>query len=168
MILESNRLLLRRLDDSDRTAIFALHTDPLVVRLTTEDGLPMTRAQSDERVDLYLDEWERFGFGFFVVYEKQANGDLLFAGRCGLRHFLKDEIELGYCFSERASGRGLATEAARLVIADAFSRLECNKLVALVRPANLQSQNVLLKLGFSSTGIINHRGCCYYHFERLR
>lgn len=164
-VLETDRLFLRPLQPSDASALFQLHCDPLVVRLTT-DGQPMTRAQSDERLDIYLREERDFGLGFFAVFEKQPNGDLLFAGRCGLRSFKYDAVEIGYCFSERASGRGLATESAALIIADAFGRLGCHKLVGLVRPANQQSQKVLSKLGFTQNGMICYRNVDYLSFER--
>lgn len=166
-VLQTDRLLLRPLQPSDAGALFQLHCDPLVVRLTT-DGQPMTRAQCDERLDLYLREGRDFGLTFFAVFERRPNGDLLFAGRCGLRSYRHDAVEIGYCFSQRASGRGLATESAGLVIADAFGRLRCRKLVGLVRPANQQSQNVLKKLNFTQNGMTHHRGVDYLYFVRER
>ncbi|CAH2406256.1 Protein N-acetyltransferase, RimJ/RimL family [Mesorhizobium escarrei] len=164
-ILETGRLFLRPLQPSDADALFQLHCDPLVVRLTTH-GQPMTRVQSDERLDLYLREERDFGLTFFAVFEKQPNGDLLFAGRCGLRSFKYDAVEIGYCFSERASGRGLATESACLIVADAFGRLDRRKLVGLVRPTNQQSQRVLKKLGFTQNGMTFYRDVDYLCFER--
>ncbi|MEO9340368.1 GNAT family N-acetyltransferase [Mesorhizobium sp. SB112] len=164
MLLETERLLLRRIRLSDTDALYRLHCDPLVVRLTT-DGHAMTQRQSDKRLDLYLEEWTRFGFGFFIVYEKQPNGDLHFSGRCGLRNFNGADVELGYCFAGASSGRGLATEAAKSVIHDAFSRLALERLVGVVRPTNNQSQRVLEKLGFSYREIINHRGVDYRFYE---
>lgn len=165
MLLETERLVLRPLKDIDASELYRLHTDPLVVRLTT-CGLAMTRAQSDERLLLYLREWREFGFGFFMVYEKQDNGSLCFCGRCGLRDFNGKSPELGYCFFELSSGRGLATEAARKVICDAAARLGLEKLVALVRPANLASQRVMDKLGFTYLHIMNHRNAAYRYYER--
>jgi ribosomal-protein-alanine N-acetyltransferase len=165
MVLQTDRLFLRPLQQSDADALFQLHCDPLVVRLTT-DGQPMTRVQSDERLDLYLREERDFGLTFFAAFEKQPNGDLLFAGRCGLRSFKYDAVEIGYCFSERATGRGLATESAGLIVADAFGRLDCRKLVGLVRPANQQSQRVLRRLGFTQNRITCHRDVDYLYFER--
>lgn len=165
MILESERLMLRPLRRADAAALFTLHSDPLVVRLTM-DGQAMTREQSDERLELYLREWTEFGFGFFMVYEKQPNGDLLFAGRCGLRSFKNEAIELGYCFFEHASGRGLATEASAMVLDDASVKFEHCTLVGLVRPANRQSQRVLDKLGFTFREMLRHRDVDYRCYER--
>jgi RimJ/RimL family protein N-acetyltransferase len=166
-VLETDRLFLRPLRPSDAGALFQLHCDPLVVQLTT-DGQPMTRVQSDQRLDLYLQEERDFGLTFFAVFEKQPNGDLLFAGRCGLRSYRHDAVEIGYCFSQRASGRGLATESAGLIVEDSFGRLGLRKLVGLVRPANQQSQKVLKKLGFTQNGMTRHRDVDYLCFVRER
>jgi RimJ/RimL family protein N-acetyltransferase len=165
MLLETERLVLRPLKSTDASELYRLHSDPLVVRLTT-CGLAMTRAQSDERLQLYLREWREFGFGFFMVYEKQDNGSLCFSGRCGLRDFNGKSQELGYCFFELSSGRGLATEAARQVISDAVARLELEKLVALVRPTNPSSQRIMGKLGFTYLRIMDHRDTAYRYYER--
>ncbi len=165
MILETERLLLRQIRPSDAEALYRLHRDPLVVRLTT-DGRAMTRRQSNKRLALYLEEWSLFGFGFFIVYEKLSNGDLHFCGRCGLRDFDGADVELGYCFSQTSSGRGLATEAATSVIQDASSRLSLGKLVGVVRSSNNQSQRVLDKLGFVYRKMVNHRGVDYRYYER--
>ena len=149
---------------SDATALYRLHNDPLVVRLTS-NGIAMSRVQSDERLDLYLREWQECDFGFFIVHEKQMNGDLVFAGRCGLRKLDGKNVELGYCLTTQASGRGLATEAAAQIAHFAFSRCKLEKLVGLVRPSNSQSSRVLQKLGFIYTAMSVQRGVEYRRYE---
>lgn len=163
-LLETQRLHMRPVRISDASMLYRLHTDPLVVALTSA-GTRMTRARSDERLRLYLREWQEHGFGFFIVYEKQVNGDLRFAGRCGLRCLDQDDAELGYCFTNAASGRGLATEAAQRLVDFAFVTCGMHRLVGLVRPANVQSARVLHKIGFvyRSTGI--YRDTVYRRYE---
>lgn len=164
MLLESERVFLRPIMPSDAPVLFQLHTDALVVKLIMEGRAP-TRGNSDAQLSLYLNDWNRLGYGFWMVYEKQPNGDLHFAGRCGLRDFDRTDTELGYCFSERGSGRGLATEASRVVIEAAFSKLGLTKLVAVVRPANIRSQRVMDKLGFCFRGMKSHHGASFCFYE---
>ena len=164
MLIETERLYMRPVRASDATALYRLHSDPLVVRLTS-NGIAMSRAQSDERLDLYLREWREYDFGFFIVYEKRVSGDLGFAGRCGLRNLDGNNVELGYCFNTQASGRGLATEAAAQIIHFAFSYRRLEKLVGLVRPSNAQSSRVLQKLGFVYTAMSIQRGVEYRRYE---
>lgn len=155
---------MRPLCVSDATTLYHLHNDPLVVRLTS-NGTAMSRAQSDERLDLYLRDWREYDFGFFIVYEKQLSGALGFAGRCGLRSLDGHNVELGYCFTTQASGRGLATEAAAQVTRFAFSHRKLEKLVGLVRPSNVQSSRVMQKLGFIYRALSVERGVEYRRYE---
>lgn len=163
-LLETQRLYMRPVRISDASMLYRLHTDPLVVELTSA-GTAMTRAQSDERLRLYLREWQEYGFGFFIVYEKQANGDLIFAGRCGLRSLDRDDVELGYCFTMAASGRGLATEAAQQLVDFAFFACGMRRLVGLVRPANAPSVRVLHKIGFAYHSTGTYRDAVYRRYE---
>lgn len=164
MLIETERLYMRPVRTSDAAALYRLHNDPLVVRLTS-NGTAMSQAQSDERLDLYLREWRKYNFGFFIVYEKQLSGDLCFAGRCGLRNLDGKNVELGYCFNTQASGRGLATEAAAQMTHFAFSQRKLEKLIGLVRPSNAQSSRVLDKLGFIYMAMSVQRGVEYRRYE---
>jgi ribosomal-protein-alanine N-acetyltransferase len=164
MLIETERLYMRPLRPSDVGALYRLHSDPLVVRLTT-NGTAMSIGQSEERLALYLREWQEYGFGFFIVYEKQMNGDLIFAGRSGLRMLDEKNVEIGYSFTTQASGKGLATEAAAQVVHFAFSRCGLDGLVALVRPSNLQSARILQKLGFTYTKMTLQRKVQYKFYE---
>jgi RimJ/RimL family protein N-acetyltransferase len=58
------------------------------------------------------------------------------------------EPDLGYLLASRYQGRGLATEAGRVVVADAFVRHGLERLAAIVDEPNLGSRRVLEKLGF--------------------
>ena len=163
-LIETERLHMRPVQQSDAADLYRLHNDPLVVKLTS-NGVGMSRIRSDERLKLYLHEWRRFGFGFFVVYEKESSGNHNFVGRCGLRNLGGNEVEIGYCFTTQASGRGLATEAATRIVRFAFAHCKLSKLVGLVRPTNLQSARVLQKLGFTYTAMCRERGTTYQRYD---
>lgn len=75
------------------------------------------------------------------------------AGCCGLRprDVAAGVLELGFHVVPRHWGRGLATEAARGIIAHAFGRLGVAALHAGHHPENAASRRVLEKLGFRYT-----------------
>ena len=81
----------------------------------------------------------------------RATGELV--GCCGLRpHDLPRKIlELGFHLRSAHWGQGLATEAARAVIAHSFTRLEVSALFAGHHPRNTASRRTLEKLGFRYT-----------------
>ncbi len=88
MNLETERLFMRPVTARDGGALHRLHTDPLVVELIMQ-GKPLTPAESNLRLALYLDEWDRYGYGFWMLYLREPNGDLTFVGRAGLRDMTK-------------------------------------------------------------------------------
>ena len=57
--------------------------------------------------------------------------------------------EFGYRLHPDARGRGLATEAAQVIVADAFARLEMPYIQAIVEEDNAPSRRVLEKLGMT-------------------
>jgi RimJ/RimL family protein N-acetyltransferase len=80
-------------------------------------------------------------------------------GLCGLFP-LEDSglIEIGYRFITPAWGKGIATEAATLVLDHGFRKLAIGPIVAVTHPENLGSQRVLTKIGLRSMGLRYHYG----------
>ncbi len=76
-----------------------------------------------------------------------------FLGWCGL-FALEDSglIEIGYRFVVSAWGRGIATEAARVVLDHGFRVLKIDPIVAVTDPDNRASQGVLRKIGLCRRG----------------
>ncbi len=62
-------------------------------------------------------------------------------------------VEIGYGIARRHQGRGYATAAVRLLVADAFALSPTPLVFATVRPDNLPSLRVLEKCGFTRDGI---------------
>jgi ribosomal-protein-alanine N-acetyltransferase len=70
-------------------------------------------------------------------------------GWCGLGplEFDKSEIEIYYGLSRPHWGRGITTEAAKALLHYGFQTIGLDKIVAIVKPANIASQRVIEKLG---------------------
>jgi RimJ/RimL family protein N-acetyltransferase len=66
----------------------------------------------------------------------------------GVTGLSTDEVEVGWEIVEGLRGRGLATEAMRAAIADAWKRTEADHLVAYIGPENAASLHLAEKLGF--------------------
>ena len=60
--------------------------------------------------------------------------------------------DLGYRIAQSESGRGLASKAAALCLAEAFGPLDLWRVQATARPANLGSIRVLERSGFTRFG----------------
>ena len=132
-MIETERLIVRPLEDADRPAVLAAWLDPANERAP---------GQPEERVR---------GWAAGVpwgVFEKETGE---YVGDCSL--FLAEEHnewELAYGINRDRWGRGYATEAARACVAYGFDELELERIVADVDPANEASVRVLEKCGFKA------------------
>ncbi len=141
-MFETDRLILRSLDERDVDAIFAMRSDAEVMRFIRE---PQNRAESVNWVKLVSSRWASDGIGFCAVIEKQTNE---FVGWCGLWRLKESgELELGYAIARYFWGRGFATEAARIFLEYAFEQLKPQKIVAVAEPENASSRRVMEKVG---------------------
>jgi len=156
MILETERLVLGTWQSADWTGLRPIATDPEVMRYIT-GGAPWSDEQVqsfvDRQVKLYLDR----GFCRWKLFEKPDGETVGFCGVGILRDGLEPEI--GWWLARRCWGRGLATEAARAALRDAFERVRLERVVSIARPANAASRRIMEKLGlefeceFESEGV---------------
>lgn len=147
-ILETERLVLRRLTMDDLDDLAALYRDPEVRRYFPEGTLTYdeTREELAWIIDVY---YGRYGFGLWATIHKET-GELI--GRCGLIPWTidgRDEVEVAYLLAKEHWGQGLATEAARAVLRYGLEELQLTRLVCLVDPAHRASRRVAEKLGMA-------------------
>jgi RimJ/RimL family protein N-acetyltransferase len=145
--LETDRLALRRLTDADADHLFALDSDPEVMRFLT-GGRPHTQAFIVEKaLPAYLAYYARFeSLGFWAAIDK-ATGE--FAGWFHFRPFdqAPEETELGYRLKRAYWGRGLATEGSMALVRKGFCTLGVSKVVATTMSLNVRSRRVMEKVG---------------------
>ena len=151
MLVETERLVLRRFRDADAAPFAAINADPEVMRYIA-DGRPIDRAASDALLERIGREWGERGHGLWAVEERAAPGTLL--GFCGLAvpMFLPQvlpAVEVGWRLGRHAWGRGVATEAAAAAVAFGFEKLGLAEILAVVHPANARSLRVVAKLGMT-------------------
>jgi RimJ/RimL family protein N-acetyltransferase len=73
-----------------------------------------------------------------------------------------DELELSYhIYSEENSGKGITTEAVKLMTGYLFGRMKHNRIRLIIHPGNLASQRVAKKCGFVHEGTA--RGAWYHN-----
>jgi ribosomal-protein-alanine N-acetyltransferase len=147
-VLETERLRLRPLRPDDAPALHAIYADPRVATWIGSHSLAAVEAEIAKHVATQAAR----GWSFFAVEDRES-GWLL--GDCGLQPFEQrgPEIELGYDLHPDAWGRGVATEAARAVMAAAFGPWAVDRVVAVVKPDHVASQRVLVKAGLVPAGV---------------
>ncbi len=145
-VLETTRLILRRLSTEDADFILELVNEPSWLRFIGDKGVRSIADARDYILKGPVKSYERFGFGLYLV-ELKENGTPI--GICGLikRESLKD-VDLGFAFLPKFWGNGYAYESASAVMAYGKSALGLNRIVAVTTPENHSSIKVLEKLGF--------------------
>lgn len=145
LVLETDRLLLRPLEEGDLDDFAAMMADPEVVRYLS--GETMTREDAWRAMAGFLGHGVLRGWTNNAVVEK-ATGRFL--GRCGLwRPEGWPGLEVGWTLARHAWGHGFATEAAIAWRDWAFAELgdEADTLISVVHVDNTRSQKVAERIG---------------------
>jgi len=150
--LHTARLRLRPFSEADADAIYALQSNPHVLRYW--DAPPWQERARAERFLAVCRRMAEEGTGARLAIERAAAGG--FIGWCALFEWNPDyrSAGLGYCFVEAAWGQGFATEAAGAMLQWAFDTLDLNRVQAETDTRNIASGRVLEKLGFVREGTL--------------
>ena len=150
--LRTARLLLRPFTEADTDAIFALQSNPRVLRYW--DTPPWHERAQAERFIARCAQMAQAGSGARLAIERAADG--LFIGWCTLMNWdpTYRSAMMGYCLAEAAWGQGFATEAAGAVLQWAFNTLDLNRVQSEADTRNIASGRVLEKLGFLREGTL--------------
>jgi RimJ/RimL family protein N-acetyltransferase len=146
MIIQCERIILRSWRLSDREALAAMHADLEVMH---DRSAPLSRTESDAKLERYQETLDRLGFGRMAI----ASRDGEFLGYTGImpippqHRAVGDGVEIGWRLVRRAWGKGIATEAARAVLAHGFREHRFLEVLSYTSPSNLRSQNVMTRLG---------------------
>jgi [ribosomal protein S5]-alanine N-acetyltransferase len=164
-VLETKRLVLRRMEMADVDDLMGIFSDPVAMRYYPGTK---SREEAEEWVCWTLGSYRDHGFGQWVATLK-GSGE--FAGQCGLTVQEvegKDEVEIGYLFLRRFWGRALATEAARAARDHGFHTLGYRRLVSLIDPGNLASRRVAEKVGMALEKTVWkwNKEVCVYSVEK--
>jgi RimJ/RimL family protein N-acetyltransferase len=144
VILKTPRLILDGWKSSDWTAFRPIAQDVEVMRYIT-GGTPWSEEQIRGFVDRQVKLYAERGFCRWRLVEESSGEPI---GFCGVG-FWRDglEPEIGWWLARRFWGRGLATEAARCALQDAFERVRLERVISVAAVDNLASLRVMEKLG---------------------
>jgi RimJ/RimL family protein N-acetyltransferase len=140
MVIETERLLLRRLTIDDLDEVVAFQANPDIIRFTGT----FDRVHALDWLRRVDQNWRERGYGRIAITDR-SSGVLL--GRTGTMYLQQfDEIELGWTLRREAWGRGYATEAAGACVEWMFRDFELAYLISLIEPGNYRSIQVAARL----------------------
>ena len=116
-----------------------------------EPGVPL-----DVRLARFADDWAAGRAWVWGIFAADASAVL---GGCGLYARIgAGALEVGYWLAARATGRGIATAAARLVTDVAFAMPGVHRVEMRIEPGNARSVAVPRRLGFAHEATIEVDG----------
>lgn len=157
-VLETSRLVLRRLAAEDAEFILGLLNQPSFLRYIGDKGV---RTLDDAREYIRTGpqaSYARHGFGLYLVSRREDGAPI---GMCGLlKRDALDDVDVGFAFRPEFWSKGYAFESAAAVAAYARDVLGLARLVAVTAPDNERSIRVLERMGlrFESTVRISEDG----------
>ena len=141
----TERLILRPFRNGDEADVLAYRSRADVVRYMPTDPLLPAAAEAfiAERLSATRIAADEDKIILAVEHHARVIGDILIkAGRLADR-----QAEIGWAFNPEFHGRGLATEAARELLAIAFDDLDMHRAWAQLDPRNAASARLCERLG---------------------
>lgn len=149
--LESERLILRRLAEADLAPFLAYLNDPEVARYQSWESY--TEEQARGVIEKQRDaEPGRPGRWFTFAAESKEVHSLIGHVALSVKEEDPRQAEIGFTFSRRYQGQGLAREAAECVLDYAFTVLGLHRVVAVTDCENERSVALLHRLGMRREG----------------
>ncbi|MGH1518376.1 GNAT family N-acetyltransferase [Chryseobacterium sp. JK1] len=166
MRIETKRLILRKLEESDLERLFKMDSDPEVMKYI---GVPPVtdKRESEEMIKMIQKQYEENGVGRLAVVEKETG---TMVGWSGLKLITKEVngyqnvLELGYRFVQEAWGKGYAVESGIASLDYGFNELKADTIYAYAHSEHDASNYILRKLGFEKTGEFEEPdGICFWY-----
>jgi ribosomal-protein-alanine N-acetyltransferase len=151
--LQGERVRLREVTPDDAPAALHWSSDPEVFRYMAYDVITTVEEEAEFLAGKAARAAEQPRPEYDLGIEVETRG-LVGMARLGITSFDHRHAELGYCLRRDEWGRGLATEAARLLLQLAFDRLGLHRVSAFHDPRNGASGRVLEKIGMEREGLL--------------
>jgi ribosomal-protein-alanine N-acetyltransferase len=164
-ILVTNRLALREMTLADLDFVAAMLAHPEVMRFYPRC---YSRKEAGAWVRRQSERYARYGHGLWLVCDRYSGEPV---GQVGLTIQDVDgveEPEVGYLIHCPFWRRGFATEAAVATRDYAFNTLNKSRVISLIRPENVPSQGVAVKMGMTAEKYTVHAGLAHLVFAVSR
>ena len=178
--LESERLIIKPLEEGDLDLAIELFTDSEVMEMAGTSAISISEVKEEMPLSVrrcaagaigvwsivHRDRNEKVGSVFLLPMPiEKADTDW---GLVSGDQIPDCDIEIGYYVKKSAWGRGIATEACRRLLQFAFEETDLDEIVAVTDKENRGSQKVLIKSGMSFVGPKRAYGTTYPGFSIQR
>jgi RimJ/RimL family protein N-acetyltransferase len=142
--LQTNRLSLRTIEDTDAQSIFNYRSDSetnkyqsWIPKTINDVNVFLSKTSSDFNIS---NTW----FQFVIIENNNSN----IIGDIGVHFIDEEQVEIGCTLAKEYHGNGYATEAMKSVIDHLFIQLNKHRIIASIDPNNFSSIELVERLGF--------------------
>ena len=160
--IETERLFLREMDDSDLDFVAEMLGDREVMRFWPK---PYSREEAAEWIARQHQRYEMDGYGYWLALRKQDGQPVGQVGLLSQEFDGQELIGLGYIIHRPFWRQGYAEEGVRACALLAFEKLGLGKIAILVRPENEPSIHLAKKLGAMQQCQAEYSGFTHVLFE---
>ena len=153
--IETERLILRRIERKDLNDVFEYSSDPEVSKYLLWSP-HKDIGYTSQYLKLIDKSYRKLNFYDWAVTLK-SNGKMI--GTCGFTMFdiPNNCAEIGYVISKKYWGQKIAPEAAKAIISFGFNVLNLHRIEAHFMPENAGSRRVAEKCGMKFEGVLKDR-----------
>ena len=144
--IETERLLLRRIDKNDVDEVLALRSNPETMKY-----IPRPLAKSIEEAFEHIAMIEdKIMNNIGINWGISLKGNPKIIGIIGHYKISPENhrAEIGYMSLPETNGKGYMSEAIKAVVAYGFQQMNLHSIEAIIDPENIASEKVLQKNGF--------------------
>ncbi len=144
--LETERLLLRRLNIDDINEVLLLRGNPEVMKYVPR---PLIKTNEEALAHIALIE-DKIENNIGINWAITLKGNPKMIGIMGHYKIQPENYrsEIGYMILPEYNGKGIVTEAVKIVVQYGFEQLQLHSIEAVIDPENIASEKVLQKNGF--------------------
>ncbi len=166
--IETDRLIIRDLEEFDADGMFALDSDSDVHSYLGNRPIK-TVLEAKKIIEFIRNQYEENGIGRWAVIDKKTNEFIGWAGlkyeenlRKGFKYY-----DLGYRLRKKYWGMGIGTETAFESLKFGFNKLDLEEICAAVHTQNTASNRILKKVGLAPLETFEFDGAIH-HWYKIR
>jgi [ribosomal protein S5]-alanine N-acetyltransferase len=165
MILETERLVLKPIVESDLNTLHKIFTDSYVRRYLCDGEIwPLQQVE-----EMLAENTKMFAEKQFGLWSIETKSDREIIGFIGLWYFFEEtQPQLIYALLPKAIKKGYATEASTKIVQYSFDELGFDYLVASCDRPNIESHKLAARLGMRQVEerIVNENPILFWRLDR--
>lgn len=145
-IFETERIIFREWQDSDRPNFARMNSDPMVMEYLPRH---LNEKESDKLIDLFQKHFAKNGYGLYALERKEDGAFMGFTGlqKVPFKAAFTPAVEIAWRLGYEFWGKGYGTEAAKAVLEHGLNVLKIPQIVAFTVFDNKRSIAMMENIG---------------------